>query len=206
MAAQMKGSGVAFRAIVVVALVGIAIYQVYSGVFLKKVGAPGLFTLEFETGGERKPKPVGRESAPPAGAAADRASSASKQDRAPMPTPPEATRRDPGATQRTFTTRTVGELMSLYEGRTMLQADALMEPYKGLWISIKADPVQIIPDTAGVAVVLRSGQDLVNGRFDNSWRKPLGRLNGGETMMIRGRIGEVQNGQQLYLVECEIGG
>jgi hypothetical protein len=96
--------------------------------------------------------------------------------------------------------------MSLYEGRTMLQADALMEPYKGLWISIKAEAVQIIPDTVDVTVVLRRGQDLVSGRFDNSWRKPLARMNGGETVMIRGRIGEVQNGQQLYLVECEIGG
>ncbi len=205
MAAQMKGSGVGLRAILMVALVGIAIYQVYSGVFLKKVGVPGIFTLEFETGGERKFKPGGRESAPPAGAPADSASSASKQDQAPMPTPPEA-RRAPGATQRTFTTRTVRELMSLYEGRTMLQADALMEPYKGLWISVKAEAVQIIPDTAGATVVLQSGQDLVNARFDNFWRKALGRVNSGDTIAIRGRIGEVQNGQQLYLVECDIGG
>jgi hypothetical protein len=111
----------------------------------------------------------------------------------------------PGTAQRMFTTRSLRELMSLYEGRTMLQADALIEPYKGLWISITANAVQIIPDGSGATVVLRSGQDLVNARFDNSWRNALGRVNTGETITIRGRLGEVQNGQQLYLLDCEIG-
>lgn len=122
-----------------------------------------------------------------------------------VPTAPGDDKTTPGTARRVFTTRSLRELMSLYEGRTMLQADALIEPYKGLWISITAKADQIIPDTSGATVVLRSGQDLVNARFDNSWRKALGRVNTGETITVRGRLSGVQNGQQLYLIECEIG-
>ena len=35
------------RAIVVVTLLGIIVYQVYSGVVLRKIGIPGLFEIEF---------------------------------------------------------------------------------------------------------------------------------------------------------------
>src|SRR5258706_14928505 len=41
------------RTLVVVALIGIAAYQVVSGVLLKKIGVPGLFTLEFDTAAHR---------------------------------------------------------------------------------------------------------------------------------------------------------
>lgn len=147
-------------------------------------------------------KPVGLPSSSTS-SRGDRPATAQEEGRVIVP-PAGPVKPAPGTAQRVFTTRSLRELMSLYEGRTMLQADALIEPYKGLWISIKAQAVQIIPDTSGTTVVLRSSQDLVNSRFDNSWRKALGRVNTGDTITVRGRLGEVQNGQQLYLVECEI--
>ena len=150
-------------------------------------------------------KPVGLPSSSTA-AGGDRPSAAQEEGRVIAPPAGAApVKPGPDTSQRVFTTRSVRELMALYEGRTMLQADALIEPYKGLWISITATADQIIPDTSGATVVLRSGQDLVNARFDNSWRKALGRVNTGETITIRGRLGDVQNGQQLYLIQCEIG-
>jgi len=110
----------------------------------------------------------------------------------------------PATAQRVFTKRSLRELMALYEGRTMLQADALIDPYKGLWISITTEIIQLIPASDGITTVLQRGSDIVNARFDNTWRRSLARVNNGETITLRGRISESQNGQQLYLMECEI--
>lgn len=105
--------------------------------------------------------------------------------------------------QRVFAKRTLRELLALYEGRTILQADSLIEPYKGLWILVQAETLMVIPDTAGVTLILTS-DGLINARFDNSWRTALGRVNTGDKIKICGKIATIQNGQQLYLVECEL--
>ncbi len=110
--------------------------------------------------------------------------------------------------ERKFTNRTPRELLALYEGRgrTALQADKLIDPYKGLWITVEAMVEQVIPDTAGNTVVLRTqpARDLINARFSKEWDAQLSRINTGDQITIHGKISETQNGQQLYLVECEM--
>ncbi|SRR5258708_24939897 len=103
-----------------------------------------------------------------------------------------------------FTNRTPRQLLALYEGRTVLQADRLMEPYKGLWIVADGQVSNLIPDVAGITAVLRNGNDLINARFDKKWELELSRVNDGDTVKIRGKLGDTQNGQQLYLLECEV--
>jgi hypothetical protein len=108
------------------------------------------------------------------------------------------------ARKRVFTNRTARELFLLYEGRTILQADGLMEPYKGQWIEVRGLVLQLIPDVSGVTAVLKSQpSDTINARFDKKWELALRRLNTGDMVTIRGKISENQNGQQLYLLECE---
>ena len=118
--------------------------------------------------------------------------------------PPSCQQATPPPGGRVFTTRSPRELLALFEGRTILQGDRLMEPYKGLWISVVAETSMIVPDTSGITVVLMSGKDLVNARFDNRWRTALSRVNKGDQIKIRGKIAAVQNGQQLYLLDSEL--
>lgn len=116
----------------------------------------------------------------------------------PVPTPPQAQ-------GRTFTKKSAHELLQLYQGRTILQADGLIEPFKGQWIEVTGSVVQLIPDSSGVTAVLKSDLgDVINARFDRRWDMHLRRLSTGEKVSIRGKISDVQNGQQLYLLECEL--
>lgn len=117
--------------------------------------------------------------------------------------PPSSQQPTSAPIRRVFTTRSPRELLSLFEGRTILQGDRLMEPYKGLWISVQAETSMIVPDTSGITVVLMSGKDRVNARFDDRWRPALGRVKKGDTIRLRGKIATVQNGQQLYLLDSE---
>ncbi len=107
--------------------------------------------------------------------------------------------------RRSYTDKTVRDLLKLYDGKTMLQADSLMEPFKGEWIRVTARVLQLIPDPSGVTAVLESEPtDIVNARFDKRWEMPLRRLSTGDLIKIRGKISVTQNGQQLYLQECEL--
>jgi hypothetical protein len=101
--------------------------------------------------------------------------------------------------------RTAGELFALYEGRTMLQADQLIEPYKGKWIEAQGGILQVIPNgTMGTTVVLKDGEKFINCQLDQRWNAQLLKLANGDQLKITGKIGPSQNGQQLYLLECEI--
>jgi len=106
---------------------------------------------------------------------------------------------------RSYTDKTVRELLQLYDGKTMLQADSLISPFKGEWIRVTARVLQLIPDQSGITAVLESTpKDIVNARFDKRWEIPLRRLSAGDTIKIRGRIADTQNGQQVYLEKCEL--
>jgi len=61
----------------------------------------------------------------------------------------------------------------------------------------------VIPDTGGITLILTS-DGIINARFDNSWRTALARVNTKDKIKICGKIATGQNGQQLYLVECEL--
>jgi hypothetical protein len=107
--------------------------------------------------------------------------------------------------KRSYTDKTVRDLLQLYDGKTMLQADSLISPFKGEWIRVTARVLQLIPDQSGITAVLESRpKDIVNARFDKRWEIPLRRLSTGDTIKIRGRIADTQNGQQLYMEKCEL--
>jgi hypothetical protein len=75
--------------------------------------------------------------------------------------------------------------------------------YKGLWVVADGQVSNlVIPDVAGTTVVLRNGKDLINARFDKKWAPELSHVNEGDTIKIRGRISDSQNGQ--HLLECEV--
>jgi hypothetical protein len=122
-------------------------------------------------------------------------------DLRPKPTPSVAGVK---RSEKEFTTRTVRELRALYEGRTAIQADKLMDPYKGLWIATEGNIGGIYPDGAGAVVSMLQGNDPIECRFSQEWARQLGRFNNGELLKVRGKISPNQNGQQIYLLECEI--
>jgi hypothetical protein len=81
----------------------------------------------------------------------------------------------------------------------------LIEGYKGLWIEVSGELLQLLQDAPGYAMVLSTGpaRDLINARFKKRWERELSLLNTGDTVELRGRISDTQNGQQLYLLDCE---
>jgi hypothetical protein len=108
--------------------------------------------------------------------------------------------------QRRFTNRSVRELRALYDGKTAFQADKLMEPYKGMWIETEGTIAGIYADgnNGGAVAVLRNNNDTVECRFSADWARDLGRYNNGEVLKVRGKLSNNQNGQQIYLVYCEV--
>lgn len=108
--------------------------------------------------------------------------------------------------QRIFTDKSVRDLLSLFDGRLPFQADKLIEPFKGTWIKGEGVVRNIIAD--GVPghsiVVLSSGGDQIECRFGALWSSDIGRLDREDTLRFVGKIGSLQNGQQLYLSNCEV--
>jgi hypothetical protein len=104
-----------------------------------------------------------------------------------------------------FIDKTPEQLLRLYDGLTMLQAEKLIEPFKRMWIKTDARVVLLVLDNKGsVATSLRSGSRNIDCRFGAKWKTSLSRYDSGETIKIIGWIGPDQNGQQLYLRDCEI--
>jgi|GEM_PF-6229722 len=108
--------------------------------------------------------------------------------------------------KRKFTNRTVHELLALYDCHTALQGDKLMEPHKGLWIEVEAKIGYLGPDNQGSVAVLRTLPEdhAVECRFSSKWNNELARFNTGDVVKACGKISSNQNGQQLYLLECEL--
>jgi hypothetical protein len=99
--------------------------------------------------------------------------------------------------------------MAFYkEGLNPIQSDALMQPHKGLWIEadLTADmhmlPDNPHPNTYGLFRDLEG--TLVECRFDGRYFNRASRLEKGDKIKVRGKIWSFQNGQQLFLQECDI--
>jgi hypothetical protein len=105
------------------------------------------------------------------------------------------------APERKFTNRSIRELRALFEGRTILQGDRLIEPHKGLWINTEGTVIMILP---GPTAVINNANDTIECHFGQEWGTDLARYNNGDLMKVRGKISNSQNGQQIYLNECEI--
>ncbi|KZD21780.1 hypothetical protein A4A58_11680 [Tardiphaga robiniae] len=114
----------------------------------------------------------------------------------------------PAATAgKEVTKRSVRELRAIYEGRTRLQADAFIADEKGKWIEVEG----IVQNVDSGMAFLQTGQEAHNGmpdyvecRFEANWNAKLGTYRQNEKMKIRGIIGPIQNGAQIYLQGCEI--
>jgi hypothetical protein len=107
---------------------------------------------------------------------------------------------------REFTDRTPRELLALYDGRTPLQADSLIEPFKGKWIKASGTILNLIPDgmpDASIAV-LKDGDRTIECRLGPQWSSKVVKLNKDDVLAVIGKIAPHQNGSQLYLSECEI--
>jgi hypothetical protein len=106
---------------------------------------------------------------------------------------------------RVWSDRTTDDLFALYNGRTMLQADPLIAPYKGKWIEAEGDILQLIPDQINGSIgVLRDKEHLISCAIGPEWNEKLLKLNTGDRLRVSGKIGPSQNGQMLYLMQCEL--
>jgi hypothetical protein len=91
---------------------------------------------------------------------------------------------------KAFISKTAHELLALYEGRTMLQADQLIEPFKGKWIEAHGIILQLIPDgTGGTTAVLKNGEKLMSCRIGARWNSRLLAFSNGEELEVSGKIG-----------------
>jgi hypothetical protein len=101
--------------------------------------------------------------------------------------------------------RTPRQLLALYEGKTVFQADKLIEAFKGLWVEAESRVLNILPDGPGRSiVVLKDEKDTIECRFGPQWSNAVARLDIGDTLRVFGKISDNQNGSQLYLLECEV--
>ncbi len=119
----------------------------------------------------------------------------------PSPTPPQLI-----TPPKRFTTKTAAELLALFRGRTMLQGDELIQPFKRMWIKTEGRIQVIGPDNKGAAVAfVAAGEAPVDCRFgEEKWITPLKRYGNGDIIKVVGWIGDNQSGQQLYLFGCEL--
>jgi tRNA_anti-like len=116
---------------------------------------------------------------------------------------------DSNTLERRLLQKTPHQLLSLYDGRTRLQADKLMEPYKGEWIRVAGTLHQVTPTRDTIVVLLevieRGHSDMVGATFAASPEKErkLMRLDKGTRITIEGQISTTQEGDFLYLINCE---
>jgi hypothetical protein len=113
---------------------------------------------------------------------------------------------NPRTRRKSYTNRTVTELLGLFSGRTITQGNRLLEPYTGLFMKVTGQVGMVTTYGQKGGVVLRTTATggAVDARFENGWTDALGRINTNDTVTIHGRIADHQNGQQLYLVDCEL--
>jgi hypothetical protein len=109
------------------------------------------------------------------------------------------------STEKNFTSRTAAELLDYYRhGLTPLQAGKLVQPHIGLWIKVEGVALMILDGGGDIAVVLKNGSDTYSCRFEKKWEPTLMRFSNGDHMSVVGKIGPSQNGQQFYLINCEL--
>jgi hypothetical protein len=111
---------------------------------------------------------------------------------------------NPRKRRKTYTNRTVTELLGLFTGRTVTQGNKLLEPYVGLFMRVtgQAEFVTTYGNKGGMLVMTENKP--VDTRFEYGWTDALGRINKNDTVTVQGRIADHQNGQQLFLVDCEL--
>jgi hypothetical protein len=114
----------------------------------------------------------------------------------------------PRPQQKEFANRTVHQLLAFRDGRSGLEADRLLEPFKGLWIPPSEGTIRVLtPDGSGggaMAVVAVTDDDLIECHFSPGWVRELSRYKEGDQLRVTGKIGHYTGAHLLVLVESEI--
>jgi hypothetical protein len=88
-------------------------------------------------------------------------------------------------------------------GETYADAVEIAKPSTESWTEAEGTVVRLIPDQAGCTAILKSGQDIINARFDKTWVWYLSSLENGTTLSIEGKISSAaQTSHQLDLLDC----
>jgi hypothetical protein len=110
----------------------------------------------------------------------------------------------PRARERAFTTKTVEQLLGLFDNVNPLQAMPLIEPFFGHWIKTQGVVMMTFDGGVDVGASLRITGRAVSCRFSKAWSVKLRKFDKGDAMAVTGQIATHQNGQQLYLINCEL--
>lgn len=112
---------------------------------------------------------------------------------------------DVAVSDRVFTRKTPRDIRSLFEGKTIVQGQALTKPFACVWIGTEGQATDIYSTGGGYGMQIRtSPQDIVECHFSSTWADQIGRMSNGDAVKIIGRIDPLQNGAQLYLSSCEL--
>ncbi len=127
------------------------------------------------------------------------------EEQRPKPIPPHITLKS--AATDLEQSPTPREIRALYEGRTPLQAEQLVAPYKGRQMKTYGQVITILADGQGGSVaVLDKNGDTIECRFSPRWVGDLNKFSRGDMLKVSGIIADHQNGQQVYLINCEMVG
>jgi hypothetical protein len=98
------------------------------------------------------------------------------------------------------------DLIGLFRGRTSLQADKVIAPFKGLWIRIQGKVNYVGAEGGGSSflIIIVDGSDQAFCRGQNAAGQDLSALNSGDTVRIEGKISPTQTGGALQLNECQV--
>jgi hypothetical protein len=112
-----------------------------------------------------------------------------------------------GSTQRIFTDRKPKELLDFYKDVSPIQADDLMKPYVGRWMTVEGkaltNPVDAGSGGSQFMIVDDDGAHCTC-TFASQWRQDVKTVRIGDRVKAQGKISEGQNGATLYLIECDL--
>lgn len=119
-------------------------------------------------------------------------------------TAPASAQVAPAVTEKMPANRTIRQLKAMFEGRTALQANALIGPFKSLWVETEGTIVLVNTNPAVLLKTTAHEADSVECSFSKKWENVLARYDVGEKIKIGGHIADTQNGAQIYLRDCEV--
>ena len=103
---------------------------------------------------------------------------------------------------KVYTQRTIAELRELYEGRDASQSDAVVADDRGKWIETTG--MRILGIGGSGVLMLKKDNSNVQCTFDDPWKAKLATLRVGDLIKVSGKLNQNQNGQLIYLEDCEL--
>lgn len=108
--------------------------------------------------------------------------------------------------ERSFTDRSPGELLALFEGRTQFQAEKLIEPYKGKWLKVQGVLRQVMPNgpPGATTVVINSNGKIIYCNTGPEFAERLRKMNADDPIGLFGKVSPFQSGGPFYMQDCEL--